>query len=129
MSLDEELNFVWPGKGNGDKEIGDNKEEDSGSGDQKQNAYNTKHAPAGEEGKGDNEEDKSGNADQKRKAYKRKCGQKTNDVNQRKMETANNTTTCAQFTYYREFHPSRRSDRYVLPEQTQTHQRKCHLLF
>ena len=41
----------------------------------------------------------------------KKCAQKTSYVNRRKKETANNRTTCAQFTYYRECHPSRRSNR------------------
>ena len=81
LSLDEGLNFVWPGEGNGDKEIGDNEEDDSGNGDQKRNAHKRKRAPEGEEGKGANKEDESGNGDQKQKAYKSKCDQKTNDVN------------------------------------------------
>ncbi len=64
FSLGVELNFVGQGEGRGDKEVGD-EEEDSGSGDQKQNARKRKGAPEGEEGKRDNEEDESGNGDQK----------------------------------------------------------------
>ena len=50
FTLGEGLNFVGQGRRIGDKEVGD-EEEDSGSGDQKQNARKRKHAPEGEEGK------------------------------------------------------------------------------
>ena len=85
FSLGEGINFVGQREGRGDKEVGD-KEEDSGSGDQKQNAYKRKRAPEGKEGKEDNEEDESGNGDQKQKASKRKCALKANE------------TTCDQST-------------------------------
>ncbi len=79
FSLGEGLNFVGQGEGRGDGEVGD-KEEDSGSGDQKRNAHKRKHAPEGEAGKGDNKEDERGNCDQKRKAHKRKGSRKANET-------------------------------------------------
>jgi hypothetical protein len=71
FTLGEGLNFVGQGRGRGNEEVGD-KEEDSGSGDQKRNARKRKRAPEGEEGKRDNEEDENGNGDQKRKAHKKR---------------------------------------------------------
>ncbi len=52
--------------------LGD-EEEDSGNGDQKQNARKRKHASEEQEGKRDNEEDENGNGDQKPKARKKSC--------------------------------------------------------
>jgi hypothetical protein len=70
LTLVEGLNYVEKGRHRGDKKVGD-EEEDSGNGDQKQNAHNRKRAPEGHEGKKDNEEDKNGNGDQKPKARKK----------------------------------------------------------
>ncbi len=107
------MKIIWREERNwcdrGNEEVGD-KEEDSGSGDQKQNARKIKRAPEGEEGKQDNEGDKNGNGDQKWKAHK-KGAQKVNETTGAQITDANNRTTCAQFSYYRDFHPSRRSDR------------------
>ena len=88
FSLDDVLKFGGQGEGEGGEDIGDN------------------------------EEEKSGNGDQKQKAYKRRRAPKTNDVNGRRMkitkQTADNTTRCAQSTdaisYYRKFPNSRRSN-------------------
>jgi hypothetical protein len=71
-----------------------------------------------EEDIGDNEEEESGNGDQKQKAYKRRRAIKMNEVNQRRMkitkQTADNMPRCAQNTdpisYYRKFSSSRRSN-------------------
>ncbi len=70
LTLGEGLNFVEKGRHRGDKEVGD-KEEESGNGDQKQNARKRKRASEGQEGKRDNDEDKNGNGDQKPKAHKK----------------------------------------------------------
>ena len=51
FSLVEGLNFVGQGEGKGDREIGDNEEDDNGNGDQRQNSHKRKCAPKGEEGK------------------------------------------------------------------------------
>ncbi len=71
FSLNEGLNFGGQGRHGGDEEVGD-EEEDSGNGDQKQNARKRKHAPEGQEGKQDNEEEEeNGNGDEKPKARKK----------------------------------------------------------
>jgi hypothetical protein len=110
FSLDEGLHFVGQGRGRGNKEVGD-EEEDSASGDQKRNARKRKRAPKGEEGKQDNKGDKNGNGDQKRKAHKRKVAQKANKTTRDQITDANNRTTCAQVTYYKEYPPSQRGNR------------------
>ena len=53
-SLSGGLNFVGQGRHGGDEKVGD-EEEDSGNGDQKQNARKRKHASEEQEGKRDNE--------------------------------------------------------------------------
>jgi hypothetical protein len=89
FTLGEGLNFVWQGRGRGNEEVGD-EEEDSGNGDQKQNACKRKRASEGEEVKRDNEEDNNGNGDQKQKANRR---------------------TYAHVTYCKEYPPSQRGNR------------------